>query len=173
MYGRVTKSYPRTGINDLSYNGNVMAAERKNRILIVEDDADTRYALAMLFELEGFEVTSAEDGQEAYLLAVTKQPDIIVTDINMPRVSGLDLIRIIKEDGRLASVPIVAMSAVERQQLNRAKELGAVAVCQKPIEFDKFISMIFQVVSSRHRRSRSYSADRRRKSDREKKRLNN
>jgi adenylate cyclase len=126
-----------------------MLGEAKNRILLVEDDPDTRCALTLLFELEGFDVSSAADGQEAYLMAMTDQPDVIVTDINMPKVSGLDLIRLLKSDGKLAGVPIVAMSAVERQQLNSAIELGAIAVYQKPIEFDKFLSIIANLVSAR------------------------
>jgi CheY-like chemotaxis protein len=143
-----------------------MSTEVKNRILLVEDDTDTRYALAMLFELEGFEVIPAADGQEAYLLAASRQPDLIVTDINMPRINGLELIRLIKRDGQLAGVPIVAMSAVEKQQLNRAMELGAVAAYQKPIEFDKFLSLIAKVVTARRMRSRNQSmSDRRRPSD--------
>ena len=141
----------------------VMSKEVKHKILLVEDDTDTRYALAMLFELEGFEVIPAVDGQEAYLLAATRQPDLIVTDINMPRINGLELIRLIKRDGALAGVPIVAMSAVEKQQLNRAMELGAVATYQKPIEFDKFLSLIAKVVTARRMRGRNQlKADRRR-----------
>lgn len=144
-----------------------MSTEVKNRILLVEDDTDTRYALSMLFELEGFEVIPAADGQEAYLLAASRQPDLIVTDINMPRVNGLELIRLIKRDGQLAGVPIVAMSAVEKQQLNCAMELGAVAAYQKPIEFDKFLSLIAKVVTARRMRNRSQSAfDRRRPGER-------
>ena len=144
-----------------------MPAELKNKILLVEDDADTRFALAMLFELEGFEVVDAADGEEAYLRAITEHPDLIVTDINMPKVSGLDLIRLVREDGRIAGVPIIAMSAVEKQQLNRALELGAVATCQKPIEFDQFISMIAKVVSARRMRSRGHSRTERRKLNRQ------
>lgn len=144
-----------------------MITGSKNRILLVEDDADTRYALAMLFELEGFDVISACDGQEAYLKAMIERPDLIVTDINMPNVSGLDLIRLVKEDGKLAGVPIVAMSAVERQQLNRAMELGAIAVYQKPIEFDNFISLIAKVVSARHSRPRNIPLPDRRNSKRD------
>ncbi|HYP27517.1 MAG TPA: response regulator [Blastocatellia bacterium] len=132
-----------------------MVSGSKNKILLVEDDADTRYALSLLFEMEGFEVLSACDGQEAYLRALSDEPDLIVTDINMPKVSGLDLIRLVKEDGKLAGVPIVAMSAVEKQQLNRAKELGAVAVYQKPIEFDNFLTVIAKIVSARHTRGRN------------------
>jgi CheY-like chemotaxis protein len=148
----------------------MMSTENKNRILLVEDDTDTRYALAMLFELEGFEVIPAADGQEAYLLAASRQPDLIVTDINMPRVNGLELIRLIKRNGALAGVPIVAMSAVEKQQLNSALELGAVAAYQKPIEFDKFLSLIAKVVTARRFRNRNQPvSDRRRKSEKNKK----
>jgi len=138
-----------------------MADESNNRILLVEDDQDTRMAMTMLFELEGFDVITAVDGQEAYLKAVSQRPDIIVTDLNMPKVSGLDLIRLIREDGRLAGVPIVAMSAVEKQYLNRAKELGAIAVCQKPVEFDQILSLIAKIVSARRMRNRNHTiADR-------------
>ncbi len=142
-----------------------MNAEVKNRILLVEDDPDTRFAMTLLFELEGFEVITATDGQDAYLKAQVQQPDVIITDINMPNVSGLDLIRLIRGDGKLAGIPIVAMSAVEKQYLNRAKELGASAVCQKPIEFDQIIALIAQIFSARHRRNRS-QVDRRRASRR-------
>jgi DNA-binding response OmpR family regulator len=141
-----------------------MSQEVKNKILLVEDDPDTQVALAMLFELEGFEVITASDGEEAYLRAVAECPDLIVTDINMPKVNGLDLIRLVRSDGRIAGIPIVAMSAVEKQYLTHAIELGAIAVAQKPIEFDHFISLIARVVSARHRRSRSHpQVERRRK----------
>ena len=144
-----------------------MSQEVKNKILLVEDDADTQTALAMLFEIEGFEVITASDGEEAYLRAVAESPDLIVTDINMPKVNGLDLIRLVRSDGRIEGIPIVAMSAVEKQYLNRAMELGAIAVAQKPIEFDHFISLIARVVSARHLRSRSHSqVERRRKHSR-------
>lgn len=145
----------------------IMLSEAKNKILLVEDDADTQAALAMLFELEGFEVITASDGEEAYLRAVSESPDLIVTDINMPKVNGLDLIRLVRSDGRIEGIPIVAMSAVEKQYLNRAMELGAIAVAQKPIEFDHFISLVARIVSARYRRSRNHSQiERQRKSPR-------
>jgi CheY-like chemotaxis protein len=134
-----------------------MSQEIKNKILLVEDDADTQVALAMLFELEGFEVITAADGEEAYLRAIAECPDLIITDINMPKIDGLDLIRLIRSDGRIQGIPIVAMSAVEKQYLNRAMELGAIAVAQKPLEFDQFISLVARVVSARHLRNRNHS----------------
>src|SRR5947199_1547515 len=144
-----------------------MSQEVKNKILLVEDDPDTQAALAMLFEMEGFEVITASDGEEAYLRAVSESPDLIVTDINMPKVNGLDLIRLVRSDGRIEGIPIVAMSAVEKQYLNHAMELGAIAVAQKPIEFDHFMSLVARIVSARHLRSRSHNqVERRRKQSR-------
>ena len=131
-----------------------MIQESKNRILLVEDDADTRSALAMLFEMEGFDVMTAGDGEEAYDQAVNERPDLIVTDINMPKVDGLSLIKMIREDGRTDGIPIVAVSAIDKQHLNQAKELGAVAVAQKPIEFDQFLSLIAKVATARSKRNR-------------------
>jgi DNA-binding response OmpR family regulator len=141
-----------------------MGQEVKNKILLVEDDEDTQVALAMLFELEGFDVITAADGEAAYLRAVAEQPDLIVTDINMPKVNGLDLIRLVRSDGRIEGIPIVAVSAVEKQYLNRAIEMGAIAVAQKPIEFDHFLSLIARLVSARHLLSRSHTQVERRRS---------
>jgi two-component system phosphate regulon response regulator PhoB len=116
-------------------------------ILLVEDDEDTCHALFKLFEMEGFDVTCAGDGEEAYLKVAARCPDIIVTDINLPSVSGLDLIRLIKNDPKLADVPIIAMSAVGSKQLDRAKELGAIATYLKPIEFEQFLAAIVTVLA--------------------------
>lgn len=135
-----------------------MDKNSKNRILVAEDDADTRFALAMLLELEGFEVITAVDGEEAYNLAVDEHPDLIVTDINMPKMNGLDLIKTLREDCKIEHIPVVAMSAVEKQSLNRAKELGAIAVAQKPIEFDQFMSLVAQIVSARSMRARMHNS---------------
>jgi CheY-like chemotaxis protein len=134
-----------------------MIHEFKNRILLVEDDEDTRYALAMLFKLEGFEVITAADGEEAYIHAVGERPDLIVTDINMPKVDGLSLIKMIREDDRTENIPIVAVSAIDKQSLNQAKELGAIAVAQKPIEYDQFLSLIAKIATVRSKRGRNFA----------------
>ena len=72
----------------------------------------------------------------------------------MPKVDGLSLIKMIREDGRTDSIPIVAVSAIDKHHLNQAKELGAIAVAQKPIEFDQFLSLIAKVATARSKRNR-------------------
>jgi CheY-like chemotaxis protein len=123
------------------------AMKGKGTILLVEDDEDACRALMQLFQMEGFEVTSAGDGKEAYRKAAARRPDIIVTDINLPGVSGFELIELIKNDLGLASVPIIAMSAIDHKQLERAIELGAVAAYPKPIEFEQFLAAIIEFLA--------------------------
>ena len=140
-----------------------MFQEINSRILLVEDDSDTRFALAMLFEMEGYEVICAANGEEAFARAMEDYPDLIVTDINMPKVDGLDLIRMLRSDPRTEATPIVAMSAVDKQHLSLAMDLGADAVLQKPFEFDQFIPLIARLVSPPVilNRNRSHSGRRR------------
>jgi len=114
----------------------------RTRILLVEDDGDALFALSMLLGVEGFEVIRAGNVQEAYDDALSTRPDLVVTDIEMPMLSGLDLIKLFKQHPALAKIPIIAMSAMEKSQLQTAKALGAVAVCPKPLEYERLISAI-------------------------------
>ncbi|HXG68215.1 MAG TPA: response regulator [Blastocatellia bacterium] len=135
-----------------------MGRAKKGKILLVEDDPDTRMVLTLLFEMEGFTVVDAEDGQEGYLKACDEPPDLIITDINMPKISGLDLMKLVQQNAALAEIPVVVLSALERNYLKRAKELGAAATCQKPVEFDQILPLAASLVAahkcSRHRLKR-------------------
>jgi CheY-like chemotaxis protein len=82
------------------------------KILVVEDEENMRLALAELLRLDGFEVITARDGEEGYQQALTCQPDIIITDLVMPVLDGLELSRLIRrEHGPVRTVPILALSA--------------------------------------------------------------
>jgi len=71
------------------------AAPKKGqgRILIVEDNTDSRDILAKLLRMSGYEVTSASDGESGYVAALERVPDLIITDINMPVMSGIELLK--------------------------------------------------------------------------------
>lgn len=84
----------------------------KVKLLVVEDDENTRQALADLLRLDGFEVVTARDGEEGYQQALLFEPDMIITDLVMPVLDGLELSRLIRrQNGRVRAVPILAMSA--------------------------------------------------------------
>jgi two-component system chemotaxis response regulator CheY len=112
------------------------------KILLVEDDGDTAFALSMLLGVEGFEVIRAGNVTEAYDDALAAAPNLVITDIEMPMLTGLDLIRLFKQNARLADIPIIAMSALARNRLQLARAYGAVAVYQKPLDYERLIAAI-------------------------------
>ena len=82
------------------------------KILVVEDDETMRLTLAELLRREGFEVQTARDGEEGYTTALNLCPDLIITDLNMPILDGVELARLIRRQcGELAQAPILALSA--------------------------------------------------------------
>src|ERR1041385_3546921 len=84
----------------------------RGRILIVDDDRKILDLLLDLLALEGYEVATAADGSEAIDLALSFDPDIVVSDVVMPNVSGLELCRRLKEDPHTAYVPVLLISGL-------------------------------------------------------------
>jgi two-component system chemotaxis response regulator CheY len=106
----------------------------KRRILVVEDSASTRSLVrAILEEDASFEVTEAQSGFDAMRLLPRSKYDLIITDINMPDVNGLELIHFIRRSEQYRSTPLVIIStqATERD-VERGKKLGADAYVPKP-----------------------------------------
>ncbi|HKU78164.1 MAG TPA: response regulator, partial [Pyrinomonadaceae bacterium] len=84
----------------------------RGRVLIVDDDRKIRDLLVDLLELEGYEVSTAPDGSQAIELALTFQPDLIVSDVVMPVVGGLELCRRLKENAHTAYIPVMLISGL-------------------------------------------------------------
>ena len=66
-------------------------SNHRHKILVVEDDQNLRLTLTELLRMEGFTVVSARDGDEGYLQAMAHQPDLVITDLNMPILNGVEL----------------------------------------------------------------------------------
>lgn len=91
---------------------NTTSAATNSRLVLVADDfADTRALYRDVLELEGFTVVTAEDGIEALEVARRDRPAIVILDIRMPRLSGLDAMRALKADRALSGAPVVALTA--------------------------------------------------------------
>ena len=123
----------------LAYMGH---RDRSGRILLAEDNDDLRRLLVMHISSLGYEVIEARDGEEAWELLQESKPDLIVTDINMPRKSGTDLIRLVRESETRASVPIVVMSAYDGSYLVEAMQAGADYPLHKPEDLDRLEDLI-------------------------------
>lgn len=118
------------------------------RILVVDDFEDTRHLLRTWLERKGFHVIEAQNGNEAVLQAQTQSPDLIIMDLEMPELDGLGATRKIRDDERLASVPIVAVSAYGVEQF---RELALSAGCNEyvstpfePAELERLIRSYLQ-----------------------------
>src|ERR1051325_10264428 len=84
----------------------------RGRVLIVDDDRKIIDLLVDLLQIEGYEVSAAADGAEAIDLAISFDPDIVVSDVVMPVVGGLELCRRLKEDPRTAHIPVLLISGL-------------------------------------------------------------
>jgi CheY-like chemotaxis protein len=117
--------------------------ERSFRVLLVEDAPFLRYAFGRLLRLEGFEVKEVNDGQEALDSLSTFQPDLVLTDLMMPVMGGVELITKIRSDPETASIPIVAITADVTEQAERnARKAGALDVITKPIDLTALLERL-------------------------------
>ena len=135
--------------------GKQMGVDLMN-VLIVEDNANDRKLLRYTLEHHGCTVIEARDGQEGIDYAVLNQPDIIVSDALMPRMDGFHLLRALKADPRLNSIPFLFYSATYtgEQEEKLAFSLGAEAFVAKPTEPEELwerISAIMKVWEVRQR----------------------
>jgi len=102
----------------------VQSAHTKPTILLVEDFDDTRLVMKLWLMKKGYRVVEAENGEEAVQLAEQQHPDLIIMDIRMPGLNGLDATRRIREYQSLQRTPIVAVSAYGAADY-RAKAINA------------------------------------------------
>ena len=105
------------------------------KILVVDDSDDTREMMSKLLEMESFTVITAEDGRAGLRVAAAELPDLIITDINMPNLNGLEMIKQLREKREFESVPIMAITAYGNGVAKEALEAGADRATTKPVQF--------------------------------------
>jgi two-component system chemotaxis sensor kinase CheA len=107
-------------------------AEKQLRLLVVDDSITTRTMERNLFENAGYAVIVAADGVEAWSLLQSEEVDLVVSDVDMPRMNGFELTETIRKDSRLADLPIVLVTALEtRDDKERGVRTGANAYVLK------------------------------------------
>jgi CheY-like chemotaxis protein len=113
------------------------------RLLLVEDAPFLRYAFGRLLRLHGFEVIEANDGREALECVSKYRPHLVVTDLMMPVMDGVELIEKLRADPATADLPVVAITADATEQAEqRAREAGAVDFITKPIDLPTLLDRL-------------------------------
>ena len=128
---------------------NKIAFRRGQTVLLVEDSPNTRQMIAKALEDAGFQVVTAEDGQDALDRLHSLRPNLILSDNNMPRLSGMALCRRVHRNEALANAPFVMMSrSGGRWNMQQAMQSGAAAFLLKPFNLDQLVLTIEQLLSS-------------------------
>ena len=116
-------------------------AKTASCVLIVEDDPGGRRALRMLLEFSGFECLAAADGDEALRMMEERPPDIVLTDMMMPGIDGIELTRRVKGSPWLADVPVLLLTAdTSHAVAEAAREAGCDGLVAKPIRLDDLLA---------------------------------
>ncbi|MBI2069721.1 MAG: response regulator transcription factor [Elusimicrobia bacterium] len=124
------------------------------RVLVIDDDDDLREVLVDWLEIKGFTPEKARNAKEAQEFLGRSVPDLILLDIMMPDMNGIELCRWIRSQPKLKDVPILQMSALaDETTMKDALEMGAMDYITKPIDFKTMISKIQAALSRMERRS--------------------
>ncbi|MDQ6619059.1 MAG: Hpt domain-containing protein [Pseudomonadota bacterium] len=116
--------------------------------MVVDDSLTVRKITGRLLAREGFDVVTAKDGLEALQRLEERRPDVILLDIEMPRMDGFEFMKTIKSDARLASIPVVMItSRTAEKHRNRARELGVDLYLGKPYQEQELLRQLREMLS--------------------------
>jgi len=119
------------------------------RILLVEDNPQNRYLVTYLLERHGYELQVAEDGEQALAMLETDAPDLILMDMQLPRIDGYEATRRIKADERFRRIPLIALTAHSmRGDETRARDAGCDEFITKPVDTDGLIDLIARLLDT-------------------------
>jgi two-component system cell cycle response regulator DivK len=117
------------------------------KVLIVEDNELNMKLFHDLLDAQGYETLQTREGLQALALAREHRPDLILMDIQLPEISGLEVTKWLKEDEDLASIPVVAVTAFAMKgDEERIREGGCEAYISKPISVSNFLETIRRLV---------------------------
>ena len=125
-----------------SFNSTTARSMTKT-VLIVEDNELNMKLFHDLLDAHGYRTLQTRDGMEALSIAREKHPDLILMDIQLPEVSGLEVTKWLKEDDKLRSIPVIAVTAFAMKgDEERIREGGCEAYISKPISVTKFMETV-------------------------------
>lgn len=117
--------------------------QHPGRVLVVDDDEFIRRLIGINLELEGFEVHQAADGEEALRQASQVRPDVMVLDVMMPRLDGIEVARRLRADAATSNIRLVLVSArAQAVDVRRGEDSGMDAYITKPFEPDQLVSVV-------------------------------
>lgn len=115
----------------------------KEKVLIVDDDINNRLCLRDFLLYEDFHVLSADNGLKGFQLSKDFLPDLIVCDINMPKLDGYGFLKLLRADVATAEIPFIFLTGLDSlDSRSQARELGANDYIVKPVRLNKLLQTI-------------------------------
>jgi CheY-like chemotaxis protein len=115
------------------------------KIIVIDDEQTTIELLRVFLEKNNYDIVTATDGAEGFVLLKKEKPDLAILDIHMPNVDGYQLIRDIKADEDLKNIPVIVITADESLE-ERFQNIGIRHYCRKPIKIEPFIKLVDNVL---------------------------
>jgi CheY-like chemotaxis protein len=125
------------------------------KILVVEDEPESRDFLAILLKLEGYAVATASNGLEGIEKVEADCPDIIISDICMPHLDGLDMVKMLRKSPAYKTIPIVMLSAYGSGNLMSALNVGANEAMRKPVNAELLLQNVKKWIGETLRNKKS------------------
>ena len=112
-----------------------MEIEKLKKIVYAEDEPDIRMIGEMALQMEGWQIVACASGLEAIQIIKAQMPDLVILDVMMPGLDGPTTLKVLRENPKTASIPIVFMTAkVQSTEIDHFKKIGAHAVIPKPFD---------------------------------------
>lgn len=123
-----------------------------SKVMIVEDDDSLREIYGIRLTAEGYAVVSARDGEEALAVAVRERPDLIVSDVMMPKISGFDMLDILRSTPETRNIKVIMMTALSSDdQRERGENLGADRYLVKSqVGIEDVVNVVHEVLGDRN-----------------------
>jgi len=118
------------------------------KILIVDDEEMVRFMLCECLKDEGYEVIEGENGYDGLNLARMEQPDLVIMDINMPQMDGIEAVRNLRADSEISHIPIFISTGVGNAKKNFTKEqmTEVQGFVEKPYQIEKILGQIKNIL---------------------------
>ena len=127
----------------------------QKKVLVVEDQADAREMLQIILREEGYSVVTTEDGLAGLEVAQRERPDVIITNLNMPNLDGVEMVKLLRQQPDLSCVPIVVLSAVGTENPQALINAGVSEVLSKPVELKVLLQTLSKALTQMAARNES------------------
>lgn len=122
----------------------------KKKIVVVDDDAAVLESLKRLLSVSGFEALAVQNPKEAYAKIKAFMPHLILLDLLMPGLGGLDICEMLNSDKQTEGIPIIVTSALDKEaDIKKAYHLGVVSYLTKPYDFQRLLREIEKAITSK------------------------